>query len=115
MLAKLNVRADQYDADQQTSVMLNKALQRTLAQHGVLISIAGAKHANYSDYDLFFAPIAGRLGITGAIDPYRAIEIINTCTLAFFNQHLLGQPSLMLEQRLSPYSEMKFETVTSQP
>jgi len=66
------------------------------------LTIAGTDHGNFSDIALFVKPPRG------ATDPRRAHEIINTYTLAFFDQYIRGRPSNLFGDSASPYPEVTF-------
>jgi len=66
------------------------------------VTIAGTDHGDFSDLSLFYKRPKER------IDARRAHEIINAYTLAFFDQYLRGQPSTLLSEEPSPFSEATF-------
>lgn len=70
---------------------------------GYDVTIAGATHGNFSDLPLLVP------GASPGIDPGRAHEIINTLTLAFFDQYLKGIPSPLLEDPTTRFPEVTFE------
>lgn len=79
------------------------------------ITIRGAGHLNFADVALYspvlkFTKAFGGIDKPfGPIDGYRMVEIVNDYTLAFFDKHLKGEASLLLD-RLSPdYPEVTIE------
>ena len=99
------------DRDTRLITQLNVAdmanVNRTLTQcGGYLLNILGTKHFNFSDRALY-SPVR-RLTESGPIAPYRAYEIINRYTLAFFDQALHHSDEPLLVGN-SPFPEVHFE------
>jgi predicted dienelactone hydrolase len=71
--------------------------------------INGATHEDFSDLPLYFrmeildAPVENR-------DPMRFLEIENAYILAFFDQYLYDQPSLLLAGPANEYPEVTFKS-----
>jgi predicted dienelactone hydrolase len=85
-----------------------KNIQRTLRTGGGYdMTIAGAKHANYSDTPLYtlWKGFSG----AGTIDPWRAMKIVNRYTLAFFNERLNGARELLLDGPSPEYPEVRIK------
>jgi pimeloyl-ACP methyl ester carboxylesterase len=57
-----------------------------------LVKVEGMFHADFSDARLL-SPLTSAFGITGPIAAGRAHAIVTSCTLAFFDRHLKGDPS----------------------
>jgi hypothetical protein len=49
------------------------------------------------------------LGLKGPLDGQRALRVIDDYALAFFNQALKGEPSLLLEGPSPDYPEIRWE------
>jgi len=69
--------------------------------------IDGSKHYDFSDIPLL-TPLAPLIGLKGPINGPRGLSIINTYTLAFFDQYLKGIPSPLLEGQSPSYPETVF-------
>jgi hypothetical protein len=72
---------------------------------GYSVSIPGMFHVNFTDAP-YFTPIAPFLGLTGPINAQRGFDIINAYSLAFFNLHLKGLSSALLDGPAKPYPEV---------
>jgi pimeloyl-ACP methyl ester carboxylesterase len=72
---------------------------------GYHLTVLGSDHGNYSDLVLF-KRIPSFHGTH--LDPYRAFEIINAYTLAFFDRYLRNRPSPLLGRDVVS-SEVRFE------
>jgi len=91
---------------------LDQVDYRNLAVHlrengGIQASIAGTTHANFSDGSL--SSHWRRLSGGGPIDALRAHRILDAYVLAFFEQTLRGQPSLLLSGPSPEYPEVRLE------
>jgi len=71
-------------------------------------SIIGTAHYDFTDLPLL-SPLAPIIGLKGPIAGPRVVEIINTISLAFFDQTLRGQPSGIFEGEPSPFPELILE------
>jgi hypothetical protein len=69
--------------------------------------INGTKHYDFTDIPML-TPLAPLLGLKGPINGQRSLAIINTYTLAFFDQTLKGIPSPLLTGQSSDYPETVF-------
>jgi predicted dienelactone hydrolase len=73
------------------------------------LTIAGAKHYNFTDVALL-TPLAAPLGITGKIDGAYALKMINAYSVAFFDTVLRRNPPNTLLLAPSPaYPEIRYE------
>jgi hypothetical protein len=68
--------------------------------------VAGAVHASFTDLALL-ADQAG-IDIDAALRGARSLDITRAYVRAFFDQHLRGQPQLLLDQPSSRYPEVTF-------
>ena len=66
------------------------------------VRIARTEHGNFSDLPLFFPRD------TATMEPARAHAIITAYTLAFFDQHLRGVTSPLLDAPAAAYPEVTF-------
>jgi predicted dienelactone hydrolase len=73
---------------------------------GYRLTILGADHGNYSDLALFTRPLPflGRQ----PMDPYRAFQIVDAYTLAFFDRYVRQRPAPLLDRDAFP-GEVRFE------
>ena len=86
-----------------------KFIDRSLAQFGgYYLRIRGAAHSNYSDRPLYSR--LKRLTDAGSIDMQTCISVINDYVLAFFEQHLNGNPQRLLRGSCSKHPEVIFRS-----
>ena len=76
---------------------------------GYLVRVRGMFHADFSDAPLL-SPLTSWLGITGPIDPARALRIVSAYSLAFFDRHLKDRPAALLDGPAERFPEVLFET-----
>jgi predicted dienelactone hydrolase len=86
-----------------------RAVYNTLPGDGYFVQIPGIFHINFTDVPLW-SPLFSWIGAIGPIDAQRAFHIINAYSLAFFDQHLKGQPAALLDGPAEQYPEVIFET-----
>jgi predicted dienelactone hydrolase len=75
---------------------------------GYYLSIPTMFHINFTDAPAW-SPITSQVGLTGPIDGQRGFDIVNTYTLAFFDQELEGRASPLLDGPSRLYPEVSFE------
>jgi predicted dienelactone hydrolase len=97
--------------EEEIALTLNtlRALYEGLPGEGYYLQIPKMFHINFTDAP-YWSPIMSRLGLTGPIDRQRAFDILNAFSLAFFDQHLKGQPSALLHGALDQFPEVNFES-----
>jgi hypothetical protein len=61
-----------------------------------LVRIPGTFHIDFTDIPEVL-PFTTALGLTGPIGTRRAHQLVNACTLAFFDRHLRGEPAPLLD------------------
>ena len=95
-------------AYQQAQQNLN-GLADVLKASGNLFTIAGSDHMKFADVGLFIgsAWLREQIQIRGATDPARCLEITQALTVAFFDQHLKGQPAPTLDTVAKRYPELR--------
>jgi pimeloyl-ACP methyl ester carboxylesterase len=76
---------------------------------GYIVLVPGMHHIDFSDGRLL-SPLIAAHGISGPIDGRRAGEIVRTCTVAFFDRHLKGAPSPLLDERSGLGADLSFES-----
>jgi len=90
----------------------NKLLNRIFFERSegpsYLVLIRGTRHMNFSDFSLYgYGSIARLSGVIGKIDGKRCMRILNDYVLAFFNKHLKGQDSGLLDGSSPEYPEVE--------
>jgi hypothetical protein len=78
-------------------------------EDGYFLQVPGMFHLNPTDLPLL-SPLASRLGLSGPIGAQRGHRIVNAYSLAFFDQHLKGQPAALLDGPAKQYPDVRFET-----
>jgi len=76
---------------------------------GYYVEIPKMFHVNFTDLP-YWLPLARQLGLTGPVDGQRGFDIVNAYSLAFFDRHLNGQPSSLLNGSSEHYPEVNIET-----
>ncbi|TFG31976.1 hypothetical protein EU528_04710 [Candidatus Thorarchaeota archaeon] len=69
--------------------------------------VNGTKHHNFADENIW-SPMLRNFGLLGTIDGYRMLQILNDYTLAFFDEHLKGIESPLLDSSSPIYPEVLF-------
>ena len=72
------------------------------------VTVSGTKHFNFTDL-YFYSPVFKFTKILGPIDGYRMVKIINSYTLAFFDETLKGERSPLLDGPSPDYPEVTIE------
>jgi len=88
--------------------MLNRIFFERSEGPAYLVLIRGARHMNFSDFSLYgYGSIARLSGVIGEIDGKRCMVILSDYVLAFFNKHLKGQDSGLLDGFSPEYPEVE--------
>jgi predicted dienelactone hydrolase len=92
----------------------NKTLNRIFFDRSegpaYLVLIRGTRHMNFSDFSLYgYGSIARLAGVIGEIDGKRCTRILSDYVLAFFNKHLKGQDSGLLDGSSPEYPEVEIQ------
>ncbi|TFG07108.1 hypothetical protein EU522_01040 [Candidatus Thorarchaeota archaeon] len=69
--------------------------------------INGTRHHNFADPNMW-SPLLRTVGLLGSIDGYRMLELQNRYVVAFFNQHIKGTFSQLLDGPSTDYPEVLF-------
>jgi hypothetical protein len=85
-----------------------RAVYEGLPGAGYFVRVPGMFHGNFTDIAIW-TPMASLLGAAGPIDPWRAHDIVNAYTLAFFDRHVDGRPAKLLEGPAGEYPDAVFE------
>lgn len=75
------------------------------------VTVRGTTHFNFTDLFLY-SPVLKFTKAFGSIDGYRMITIVNDYTLAFFDKHIKGKLSPLLDGPSSDYPEVTVEIQT---
>jgi len=74
-----------------------------------MVRIKEANHGNFTDWSLTGGYMK-LMGLVGPINGKRFLQIQNEYVLAFFNQHLKGESSNLLDKRIQQYQEVIFKS-----
>lgn len=96
----------QADIDETQTTM--RAVYQSIPVGGYLVRVPGMFHLNFTDAP-YFSPLAPLLGLSGPFDAKRGFAIINAYSIAFFNQELKNQPSVLLNGSSKQYPEVLFK------
>lgn len=69
--------------------------------------VNGTRHHNFADENIW-SPMLRNFGLLGSIDGYRMLRILNDYTLTFFDEHLKGIESILLDGPSIIYPEVRF-------
>jgi predicted dienelactone hydrolase len=92
----------------------NKTLNRIFFERSegpaYLVLIRGTRHMNFSDFSLYgYGSVPRLLDIVGEINGKRCMRILNDYVLAFFNKHLKGKDSGLLDGYSQVYPEVEIQ------
>lgn len=73
------------------------------------VTVLGATHLNFADVALY-SPVLKFTKAFGPIDGYRMVKIIDDYTLAFFDKHLKGELSPLLDGPSPDYPDVEFQS-----
>jgi len=99
---------DRADPDWQQAGEDMRGAQSRLGADGYQIMIAGARHFNFTDNSVFYAPFLKLRGGLGPIDGRRFLAISTAYTAAFFDRYLKGQVQPLLAGPSAQYPEVQF-------
>ena len=71
--------------------------------------VHGTRHYNFADVTIW-SPILRSFDLLGSIDGYRMLDILTSYVLAFFDVHLGGIPSPLLDGPSTLYPEVEFHS-----
>jgi dienelactone hydrolase len=80
-------------------------LNATNTCYGLYVN--GTRHYNFADINVW-TPLFRSFGLLGSIDGYRMLQILNDYVLAFFDEHLKGIESTLLDGPSTTYPEVLF-------
>jgi dienelactone hydrolase len=78
------------------------------------LTIHRTDHYDFTDLP-FLTPLATTIGLAGDVDSHRVQEIVRACTRAFFDQHLKGLGSELLQRPDAAFPEVQLERPAGQP
>ena len=96
------------DKESENNRLFHQFEQRLSAPHTVM-HILGTAHYDFTDLPAL-SPLAHALGLKGPIRGARVQRIVNDYSLAFFDQHLLGRSSDLLEGPSPGHPEVIFDS-----
>ena len=67
--------------------------------------IEETEHYDFTDMPAF-SPLAPYLGLKGSLNGERVSKIVNTYTLAFFDQYFMGETGTLLDQPSDEFPEI---------
>lgn len=83
-----------------------------LRQHSALphhiIGITGTTHRDFTMHALL-SPLIKVIGLSGSLDSQRALQIIDDYLLAYFDKHLKGKESALLDAPSAAHPEVQFD------
>lgn len=86
-----------------------RAVYAGLSGAGYFVRVPGMFHSNFTDIPSW-TPMASLLGIAGPIGRQRAHDIVNAYSLAFFDRHLAGRPTELLDGPAERFPDAVFES-----
>lgn len=86
------------------------ALYQHMSGHGYMATIRGARHDNFLDLAVCFAPVLKIAGGLGTIDGRRGLAITNAYTQAFFDTSFGQGNTRLLDGPSTAYPEVQFES-----
>jgi predicted dienelactone hydrolase len=92
----------------QANRALGNNIFNSLSHDGYALTLANTAHYDFTDLALL-SPLTPQLGLSGSINSRYSLGIQNEYLLAFFNQYLKGEPSVLLTEEASPYPELTIE------
>lgn len=93
------------------NVASNDFMVNQVKSQAYRVFIKGSRHQNYTDAGLELgAPIGHMVGYVGTIDGQRMELILNSYLVAFFDKHLKGIPSPLLDGPNPAYPEVDFQS-----
>jgi dienelactone hydrolase len=99
---------DPTDAEWQHSTRDANAVFATLP-HGYQVTVHGARHFNFADMAVLYAPAFHMLGALGPIDGQRGLAITTTYVRAFFDSSLKQQTPALLANSASDPPDVQIE------
>lgn len=107
----LQMAGDLYDDPgmRETAYHPNRMAHQRAADAAYFLVVEGMGHMNFGNLPLVSPVLAAQLGGLGEIDAGRGLDIVNAYTLAFFDEHLQGKPSPLLDGATAAYPEVTFE------
>jgi hypothetical protein len=97
------------EADIKQTQSTMRAVYDSLPGDGYFVQVPGMFHIDLTD-DTYISPIFPYIGFSGPIGSQRAHAIINAYSVAFFDKHLKGVSTALLDGTTKQYPEVLFET-----
>jgi hypothetical protein len=96
------------DANWQQATLDMRTMESRLGGDGYQLMIRGARHFNFTDNSVFFAPFLKLRGGLGTIDGRRFLSITTSYIAAFFDHYLKGHAESLLAGPSAQYPEVQF-------
>ena len=103
------MRREGWTTDAEETHETMRAVFDRLPGAGCIVLVPGMFHVDFSDFPLF-SPLAQPLGLRGTVDAERTHAILGAYSLAFFDEHLKGRPSPLLDGPSPHFPEVLLET-----
>lgn len=100
---------DPHDAAWQQAVSDTRTIYERLP-HGYQLTLTGARHFNFADFAVLYAPIIKLSDGLGQIDGRRGLAITTTYVAAFFDRYLKGEPAPILDGPAPTFPEVQFRS-----
>ncbi len=97
------------DRDIEETQATMRSVYASLPGDGYFVQVPGMFHIDFTDVP-YASPIFPRVGFSGPIGVQRAHDIVNAYSVAFFDQHLKGRPSPLLDASSKRSADVLFET-----
>jgi predicted dienelactone hydrolase len=95
------------DIEQTQTTM--RAVYNNLPGDGYFVQLPGMFHIDFTDLT-YLSPIFPKTGFSGPIGAQRAHDIVSAYSVAFFDKHLKGIATKLLDGPAKQYPEVLFET-----
>jgi predicted dienelactone hydrolase len=96
------------EKDIESTLTTMRSVYESLPGDGYYEQIPNIFHLNFTDFP-YWSPITSQIGMTGPVNGQRMLDIINAYSLAFFDTHLNGQSTQLLDGPSTHYPEVLFE------
>ena len=86
-----------------------RAVYNGLSGAGYFVRVNGMFHSNFTDVPSW-TPLARHVALAGPINARMAHVIVNAYSLAFFDRHLMGRSSTLLDVDVKHFFDVQFES-----
>ncbi|MCX6047408.1 MAG: lipase, partial [Chloroflexi bacterium] len=99
---------DKQDLFYQQATRDSQAILANGKNGGYQLTIKGARHFNFTDLAVLYAPVIKAMGLLGPIDGARGLKIARDYSIAFFDQTLKQIDAPLLKGPSPDYPEVQF-------